>query len=121
MTKLQSNTRNQAPEILSIFSSPEGQATFERSLLGFVDPTVGLFCRWGAVHGSRTKAWFQEAFTEFELEAMLGFHAAFKAESDEMPRRPLLITDCFKGIHGRRITQAAALSLDAFPVSYHRL
>lgn len=121
MTKLQINTRDQVLEILSIFSSPEEQATYERSLPGSVDPTMELFCRWGAVYGPRTKSWFREAFTETELEAMQGFDAAFKAASDELPSRPLLLTECFKGIHGRRIMEVAALALDAFPASYHRL
>jgi hypothetical protein len=112
MTELQINTRNRVQDLLRIFSSSQAQAAYEHSMP--VNATIELFCCWDGVYYPHARNWFREAFSEDELQAMRSFHSVFAAAYAVRPARPLLLTEYFKCLHGRRLMEAAVLALDAF-------
>jgi hypothetical protein len=114
MTDLQINTRNQVQDLLRIFSSSEAQAAYEHSMPGFVNPTVELFCCWDGAYYPHARSWFRETFSEDELDALRRFHSVYDAACAMRPKRPLLLTEYFKCLHGRRLMEAATSALNAF-------
>lgn len=77
-------TRSTFRELLELLSSREAQLRYEADV-PIANVPAEMFCMWFDDHYHPETAWFSEAFTSHERQALTDFNAFFSGVTDRLP------------------------------------